>query len=283
MLPNREYINHSQSAFYTYKLLQPKFDFKWHYHPEIEINLIVRGQGKRLVGDSVQEFTEGEITVFGSNLPHTYVSSPSEEDILSYGVQFSSEIIGPKLLHLQEFSAISKLLDRSHRGLMIRTSTFHKLVEIAEEMTATSGIHRYNLLLKLLDKIGKKRNYQLLASEQYEIPLNKHVTFRFDKTCRYIHDNYHRRISIDEMAQLTNLSPTSFCRYFKKQTGKTFIEYVNTWKVQRACHLLIHSDAPISQIAFETGFNNIVHFNRTFHFSKEMTPSAYRRHYMAEA
>ncbi len=279
MLPNREYINNSSSAFFSYRLDQAGFDFIWHYHPEIEINFIIRGFGKRLVGDHVDEFRDGEISIFGSNLPHTYVSQQSERGIECYGIQFMPSLFPPSLLEKEEFAIINALIDRSRRGIVFKSKINRQLINLVLDVHRSHGMNRYVSLLKLLETLGKKNKYKLLASPGYSATNSLSGHNRFDQACKYIHNHYQRGITLQEMADITNLSPTSFCRYFKKQTGKTFINYVNDWKIGKACRMLIQSNTPIAQIAFESGFNNVVHFNRMFKEKKKVSPGKYRREY----
>lgn len=281
MIPNREYINISGSAFHSYILDQPRFDFIWHYHPEYEINIIMKGQGKRLVGDHVEEFSIGEITVFGPNLPHTFVSREANDGIYSYGIQFSPELFPPGLLVKEEFSHIRRLFNRSRRGITFKSKATPQVVEMVERIHTKRGIDRYASLLKFLVFLGKKMNFRYLASSNYIESVRASDKNRIDIALKYIHDNFHNDLSLAEMAEITNLSPTSFCRYFKQQTGKSFIAYVNDWKIGRACQLLIRSNIPIAQVAFDSGFNNVVHFNRTFKDKKQTSPGNYRRQYIS--
>ena len=74
------------------------------------------------------------------------------------------------------------------------------------------------------------------------------------------------------------MSDAAFSRFFKKNTGHGFVRYVNRMRVNRACVLLTQEDRPVTEVCYDTGFNNLSNFNRQFLAMCGMTPSEYRRH-----
>ncbi|MCB0845369.1 MAG: helix-turn-helix transcriptional regulator, partial [Bacteroidetes bacterium] len=86
----------------------------------------------------------------------------------------------------------------------------------------------------------------------------------------------HRPISLEEIAAEINMTVPAFCRYFKKLSGKTFTRFVNEFRVVHACKLLSEKPSSITEICYESGFNNFSHFNKIFKETTGKSPSAYR-------
>src|ERR1700722_14929254 len=105
------------------------FNTPWHYHPEFELLLIVKSSGKRLIGNAVSDFKEGDLSFFGPNLPHIYRNPAiyyGEQSFLkakSVVIHFLEESIGRDLLALPQAKKITKLLERSRQGLDITGNT----------------------------------------------------------------------------------------------------------------------------------------------------------------
>lgn len=99
----------------------------------------------------------------------------------------------------------------------------------------------------------------------------------------YVAKNYRREIRVNEVASLLNMANNSFSRYFSQHTKKTFIEFVNEFRLNHACKLLVEDDTQsVSQICFDCGFNNISHFNTTFRKAYHKNPLAYRKEYLQQ-
>ena len=92
----------------------------------------------------------------------------------------------------------------------------------------------------------------------------------------YIHENYTEKLTLDQLANSVNLSPQYFCKFFKSTFGKTAVEYINEYRIEKACQLLKQTDDKIIDIAFSVGFDNFSYFIRKFKSLKNMTPSTYR-------
>jgi len=88
---------------------------------------------------------------------------------------------------------------------------------------------------------------------------------------------FHRNISLQEVASVSNMSPTAFCRFFKSRTQKSFIQFLNELRVGHACKLLQDEKHSIADVCYESGFNNLANFNKFFRAIKNKTPPAYRK------
>lgn len=261
------------SSFYAYRFQVPFFAFKWHYHPEFELTYIVRGCGYRIVGNSYHNFSDGDVVLLGSNLPHTWSGQlDSDEQSDAIVIQFSTEFIAP-FLRLNESMVIDKMLELSHRGLSFEANDLllSKMIEITE----AQGMDRVLKLISILDELAHHQ-LKTIAPNSYHTIVSKKSEFRINKVCSYIQANFHTNISLKEVADLIYLTESNFCKFFKKATGSTFSNYVNELRINEVCRLLIQSEKAISQISFECGFENLSYFNRVFSKKKQMPPSKFR-------
>lgn len=256
---------------------QSSFDSLWHYHPEYELTYIIKGNGRRMVGDDMENFSEGDLVLLGPDLPHTWISerNTSSENSRALVIQFSEAFISP-FLNLVEMKTVHELLIKSGSGirfLKYQLSVIEKkMLEIIEE----TDIKRVTGFLELLNDLANKK-YKILASHKFKIVKSDNTESRLNKVLVYMQKNYRSSIKLQEASQLIHLSDTAFCKFFKRSIGKTFSDYLNDLRILHACTQLIESDKPISQIAAESGFENLAYFNRVFLKKKKLQPTVFRK------
>ena len=259
----------------------PTFGFHWHYHPELEITCVQQGRGTRLVGDNVAPFQDGDFVFMGSNLPHTWISDDdfnrSSLNMKVAVLQFHPSLFPLDLMKIPEMKNIRRLLTYADKGIQISEERRSKAAVMLYNLIEAEGFDRFALCIKLLNYLGEEAEFELLASNAYNPPLNDITEERILKVCRYVHDHFMHPIKLGTIAELANMNPTSFCRFFKKSTGQTFFEYINDLRIGKACNLLLDKKVrSISEIAFNSGFNSQTLFNRIFLKKKGMTPSNFR-------
>ena len=267
-----------ETSFLARRIVIPYFDAPLHYHPEYELTLIVRGNGKRFAGDSVENFEAADLVLLGSNLPHFWRSDknfyenkePNSEAIV---IQFSTDFVKDILEKLPECKSIVSMLNLSKSGIKFSESFKPLLEKIVEEQ----GTKRLISLIDLLENLSQTSDYQLLASEHFNIKPDDVENERMQKILEFTLDNFQNEISIHTVAEITHLTVPSFCRYFKSRTRKTYIDYLNEIRVSHARKLLINNELGVSQVGFECGFQNLSHFHRIFKNQVGVTPLAYRR------
>lgn len=262
-------------SFLAYQLNVPGFEFKWHYHPEYELTLILAGSGKRLVGDSHENFGPGDLVLIGPSMPHTWVSDPLEADCSAIVIQFPAAFIRA-FLDFPEFKKLADLLDLSARGLCFPGKPY--LQEALCRLPVSTGPEKIVQLLSILEQLSQQQPV-ILASQNFTPVTGGENETRINKVCRYVQRNIDRKIGLDEVAGLVNLSEAAFCKFFRRATGKTFSDYVNDVRISRACALLTGSDQPIGTIAYSCGFENLAYFNRVFLKKKSINPKAFRQNF----
>lgn len=259
----------------------PYLDVPWHFHPETEIIYIEKGSGTRFVGDHSEAFEEGDIGLVGPNLPHVWRSEPIyRENIpgLTAHVQvvhFHDAVLKGPLANLPEMKAINRLLLESKYGIKFFGSARENLEIMMKEMVKATGIDKLLQLVKMLDFMAETVDKQLLASAGYSKIMKSADFDRFDKAHRYMIDNFQSNIKLETVSSMVGMTSTSFCRYFKKRTKKSFHTVLNEIRVGHACKLLSEGKMNISGVGIASGFNNTSNFNEQFKKIKGITPSHY--------
>ncbi len=278
-----------QSSFKHKWIKLDSFAFNWHRHPEYELMLMLKSKGKRFVGDNISYYREGDLVFIGSNLPHT-IYSPAEvmgrktrhEAIL---IQFSENFAGLNFNDAPEFRAIYHLFKKSARGLQITGKTREVVAKKMIKMNSLEGIDRLINLLIILDILGKadEQHKKTLSSMEFVHNLQPNQQSRIDRICTYLNQNYKENMRLEDAAAIASMSITAFCRFFKRSTGKTFVDFVNELRIGHACRLLMESDLTIAEICYDVGFNNVSNFNRRFLECHHTCPKDYRKEFMNTA
>ncbi len=256
------------------------FSYPWHYHPEVELTLILDGHGLRYVGDSIHEFEEGDFCLIGADTPHCWLSKPIPgRPVRALVVQFPRDVFGAGFLELAAAQPIAELLHRAERGLRLTGNLHAKVSEEMHELfnAAPRPIDRLARLLNILTSMAESDECAPLALAAAQRPQSPRHEQTAREILQYIHDNAATLVSQREVAKRAGLSPAGFSRFFSRHFGKPFVTYVAEVRVGNACRMLLEGDRSIAEVAVEVGFNNLANFNRRFRFLKGMTPSDYRR------
>lgn len=257
----------------------PQFDAPFHFHPEYELTLIVKGEGQRFVGKQVDDFSDGDLVFLGSHLPHCWINHQKENQTeLSEAivVQFNQHFLGENFLNLNEFVAIKMFLDKSKAGFDIQGNDKKKITARLFEMILASPTQQILILLDILDRLSRAVQLKPIDLSFAENDFKVSETNRFQKVFSYLITHYKEDISLAKIAGIADLSPTSFCRYFKSITQQSFIEVLLEFRIKQACHLLLNTDMAIREIAFQSGFYDIPYFNRIFKKKKGISPKHYK-------
>lgn len=258
----------------------------WHYHPQYEIILIEKGTGHFYVGDKIHPFTEGNILLLGPNLPHVFRNDPkyfvpgSKNLVKAIVLYWDTKIIESDLFNLIEFAPLKGLLEQSKRGLLIMGPSKKTVSRLLNSVINKTGIERILEFISMLHFIATEAEFETLSSQGFSTNIDKDEVAKLNKVFDYLSHNFSRNITLKEMADISNMSPTTFCRYFKKITNKTLITFLNEIRVGHASKLLIENkNKNISQICLESGFNNLTNFYIQFHKFKQLSPMEFKHKY----
>lgn len=244
-----------------------------HQHEEIQISLIEKGTGNLLVGDTFTSFQEGDIIVFGKNLPHVL---KSDELCSMVSIFFTKECFGKEFFNLPDLEEISSFLDESDRGIVV-CSNHDKIKKLFTEFAKASKLNRFQLFLNILDIINNSEKKQLssfLYNKELSLNEGKRMSLVFD----YLMKNVEKEVSLQEVAKIAAMSKNAFCRYFKQRTNKTFFQFLIEIRIERACGLLIKNpDLSITEVSELSGFKNLSNFNRKFKEIKSVSPKMIKK------
>ncbi|AZA88075.1 AraC family transcriptional regulator [Chryseobacterium shandongense] len=267
--------NDPNCSFRTLYINLPVSMLRWeyHYHPEIELVCVVSGNGSRHVGYHKSNFRDGDLVLIGSNVPHSgfgFNSIDPHEEIV---IQFSEEIIQFPV-KVKELNDIRKMIALSKFGIMFNSETKNKLLPMFYEIMEMKGEKKYFQLLRILAELSVDKNYQLLNKEAMPHTIITKNKERLQTIFTYVEKNYDKDIDIIEVANLANLTLPSFCNFFKKTTKMTFTEFLNRYRIDKACTMILQGKS-ISECCYNTGYNNISYFNRTFKKYVGKTPTEF--------
>jgi AraC-like DNA-binding protein len=254
---------------------------RWHFHKEYELHLITASSGKVFIGDYIGNFNPGSLFLTGPNLPHNWISQVEgcqhfpQRDML---VNFTGNLFEPNSLVFSELKTLMPLLERAQYGIEFRDRGLIAEATRLMELIATSrGVSRLGYFFILMEALSNADDYMLLSAASPANLADESNVERTNRAVDYIFAHYSRELSLEDVAAHLNMKPTYFSRVFKQSTGRSFVEFVNRLRISKSCELLADGHRPVTEVCFESGFNNISNFNRRFQQLKGMTPSHYRR------
>lgn len=258
----------------------PRFNSDWHYHDEYELILTLRGEGVRIIGDEIDQFTAPEMILLGKNLPHLFKNKEDETHVDYLTLSFKDELNNLALFDLPELGKIKDLLKKSKRGILFSETTMKKVrqlfINLAKE---PQGNYSFLNFLKILNTLSEDTKYKYIASEEFSLQLMGDSENRLKNVLNYLGEEYTRDISLEELAEVAHMTKNAFCRYFKEKTGKTAFAYLREYRVGKACQMLIEGNKTITEICYDTGFNSFSTFTRIFKNLKSISASEYQNRY----
>lgn len=248
------------------------FDVVSHFHREIELTLVMGGEGKRLVGGTVNTFSEGDLVLLGSNLPHAYWTVSHVEKYHWITVQFLPDFLGGAFEHSVELATAGHMVTDSGRGWYFPDPPSW-LIESACSLRSVSPGRRTARLLEILVGMAESERHPIADAGQQTSNAGR----RLDQVLEYIHAHHADPLRVADVARVAHLSETGFCRFFSNTMGRTFSDYVTSVRLATAAHWLLSSDEPIGAVAASAGFANLSYFNRRFLAAHGLTPREFRK------
>jgi len=273
MKPEYENISlkEKENSFNFFRLSEPYFRSYWHFHPEMELTYIMKGEGMRYVGDSIETFGPGDLVLLGKNIPHNWESfQQTSTGVEALVIQFPEKI----LEQYSEFAYFSSFTQEAKWGLHFKLPG-SKALELMEALPGYDNTLRLIKFWELLYEL-KALDHRKLSSTNFDLQKLYKRESRINSLKNFIDVNICAGINISSAAAHMQMTESYFCRWFKKNTGNTLVQYINKLKVEMVCRELIYTDRNISEIAYDKGFENISHFNRVFKELKQMSPREYR-------
>lgn len=257
-------------------LHDPKLNhlFYWHFHPEFELVYIEGASAKRHVGNHISQFTDSDLVLIGSNIPHLNfdhgVKTSYRKEVLHIKPSFKKEFVG----EFPELQSLERLLELSKYGIAFSGVTKQEIGGLLKELHQLPPFEFFMQSLHILKKLSQSKEFELLHTKPYLNHYRAKEQVRIRQIYAMVDENYQRKITVEEVASLCNLTKPAFCRYFKKATGNTFIGFLNQYRISQAKRLLLIGKN-VGQTCFECGFESLSYFNRTFKKVTSENPSSF--------
>lgn len=271
-------INHQ--TFSIRQFANSNFSTEFHYHRECQINLVLESTGKRIVGDSIDGYEIDEVTFLGSDLPHVWHTHSdalgSRGSARSITLFFDPDKLISAMTHFFHPERLISFLQVSKRGVVFKKEVTKQLKPLILAISTSEGLKQITLFLTLIDIIIHTREYEILCSAGFQANYSANDPEKMDNIIRFMFENYHREITLDEVSIIANMTKQAFCRYFRNRTQKSFIQFLNEIRISYSCQMINRGDELIGNIAYSCGFSTLSNFNKTFKSIKKATPSQYK-------
>ena len=257
---------------------EDKFNAYWHFHPELELVNVNKGQGKTHIGNHLSYFNNSQLILIGSNLPHNGFADRLTANGSETTVQFKSNFLGNDFIKIPEMADINALFERAKKGIRFHVETKAYIGPKIDKLLDSVGLDRTLKFLEILNYLAKTEDYSLLNVDGFAFEAEAQDSAKIGAIFKYVNKNFQQHITLDDIADEVSMTVPAFCRYFKKATGKTFTQVVNEYRVVHATKLLSEeSKMSIADVCFECGFNNFSHFNKVFNDITGKSASSYRK------
>lgn len=267
-------IESTNQSIQFFKIETKAFEPYWHYHPELELTFIKQGEGTRIIGNSIEGFTNNDLVFVGGNTPHHWFSSNLPQSLTqkAFVFQFRADIFKG----FKECQHFFTFFEQGIRGIHFKEPS----IEIIERITTfekLNEVQRLTTLIDLLHSLTQHQSIELLATKDYIAMHNQRHNGKnkFAKVNNYILEHLNQKLTVQQLADFSNMVPQSFCRWFRQNSGYSFITFLNITRIENACQMLSHKNQSIQQIAYSSGFDSLSHFNRTFRKYKGQSPTGF--------
>lgn len=260
-------------AYYHIDKTHPRYKMVLHWHPDWEIIRVIKGILRIRINNDEFLASEGQVIILQSELLHAAVPNDCIYDCM---------VFNPKLFQ-QENNACAKYIRKFTRGqFTINTIIPKEFTKITEQIDVMcyelrkmeTGNHFFvqGALYNLLGLIIRNKLY----SENNALDsVSDNRLKKFKDVLMYIEKNYEKKITLDELAKIACMDKKYFCSFFKNLVGKTPIEYVNAYRIECACEMLVTTNETVIEVAYNCGFHDCSYFTKIFRQFKNTTPKKY--------
>ncbi len=248
-----------------------------HQHAEIQISYIVQGEGKLIVANSINTFSNGDVFIIGSNIPHLFQSMPNKGMSHMVTLFVNREGFGNDFLEIPELEEVNRFFEISSKGLKLLS----KKKSIRKTMRKLPKMDKLNVFLCFLQIIQKIDQSQLKELTSF-VPSKRIISNMEGRRLQIVFDHamnhFDKEITLDQVAEMVHMTTPAFCRFFKQRTNKTFFEFLIELRLEHACQLLSTNEKlSIAEISEASGFQSISNFNKKFKKVKSVSPSQYAK------
>jgi AraC-like DNA-binding protein len=270
------------NSFKAYAYEKQEFDNPWHYHPEYELTYIVSSHGVRYTGNHFENFMKDDFVLLGPNVPHCWKNTGSQNEKASAIVfHWDDNLLGTGWTDKREFQAIQRLLQSSERGLKFDRDVAIAMKSKLELLLTMPSFNKLISLLEILHELSTTSKSHPICERNFFEQLNLADHERINSIYQYVRKKYTEKITLGDIANEVHMGREPFSRFFSKIMNKPFFSFLNEYRVNAACKLLIESDLQVTQICYSCGFESLPFFYRQFKKYKGNSPHQYRSAYQS--
>lgn len=272
-----------KDCFMVFSREKEKFDFPLHVHSEFEINFIENARyAQRIVGDNIEEIEDLELALIASpDLEHGWFTHKCKsKKIKEITIQFHPGLLNEHILQKIQFRSIHRMFEKAVLGISFSQKKIHEIKDSIYQLAKErEGFYSVIKLFTLLHRLSLDKEMRVLSSSSFHEKSQKYDSRRIEKAINYLTENFKENVTLKDVSDSVGMSEVSFSRFFKRKTGRTFVDTLNEIRLGHASRMLVDTTHGISEIAWLTGFNNLSNFNRTFKKKKGYAPSTFREKY----
>jgi len=267
----------SLKAFYQEK---EEFDSPWHFHPQLELTYILKSSGLRYVGNSIENFEDDDLVLLGPNLPHCWKNVGTQTNTAqAIVIQWNPDLLGNGWADQPEFAGIKKMLALSEKGIRFDKATAGKIKATMTKMLKLEPFEKLLYFLNLLKLLSEQVNYQTLCDENFALITESQQSIRINSVYQYVKQHYGTKIKLEDIAGHLSMTEEGFSRFFSRVMKKNFFTFLNEFRLNIACKLLIETDTQVKQICYACGYETLPFFYRQFKRFKKISPLQFRLKY----
>lgn len=248
----------------------------WHIHPEYEIVYIRNGWGTLQIDNKTRTYNDGALLFLGPRIPHIGFGNTELKNNLEVVVQFNEDFVTNRIANFPEFKSILKLINRAKKGIIYSPAVKTDLSPLFDKFESLNNSAKLINLLDILGKLAELTDFQYVSENIKGYEFNSDELERLQYVFEFINHNYNQQFSTKDVADMVGLTTNSFCRFFKKVTDQSFIQFVNEFRVRKAAELLNDSNLSVSEVMYKSGYNDPSYFTRQFKKYQSTTPSFYK-------
>ncbi len=247
-----------------------------HHHPGYEMNLVIKGTGRRYVGTHEDYFEEGDLILLAPGITHHWAGNfKNKACYSSFVMQWDENFLGKMWQATPEFQQIGKLLDLSSKGIVFDREFGKEIQKNQEKLLTLPSFERLILLLQILHDFSHADNLKVLSEKDFQ---SKKVipNSRIEKVLAFVEESYADKITLNMVSSLVNMSEGAFSRFFSQTFKKPFFTYLNEFRIVKSHQLLKETDMRINEIGYSCGYECLQFFYRQFMKYTECAPQVYR-------
>ena len=253
--------------------------FFWHFHPEYELVYIQGASGTRHVGEHISNYDKSDLVLIGSNIPHLNFDYNVKTDYQKVVVHIQPNFVQDIVNKVPEMESLATLFRQSTYGLAFMGESKIKIGRALFDLENQSRLEQYLALIRILGDLSAWGDVLQLHEHPYVNRYRRREQDRIRAIHAFIDQNYSQRIELEAISDVANMTKEAFCRYFKRATGKSFVEFLNAYRVSQAKRMLMNGET-VSEACYSSGFSSLSYFNRVFKKTTQENPRDFRNKYV---